>query len=100
MSRTDEARAAAGREVGRRLTDPKAAGDVQIDIATAKSKAASRFEHRHDHRQTPAVPSDDRATRRSVDGRGHQSLEFHQDGARSLDAGEHRRARRPLAGLR
>ena len=53
------------REVGGRLVDAQAAGDVEIDVVLAEPHAAMRFEHGQHHGQARGVPADDGAARRA-----------------------------------
>jgi hypothetical protein len=76
------------REVGRRLADAQAAGDVQVDVVGADADAAARLEHRQHHRQAVGVPADHGMARRGEGGGRDQRLDLDQQRPRALDAGE------------
>ena len=80
------------REVSRRLGDAQTAGDVEIDIAGAKDKAAARLEHREDHREPAAVPPHHRASRRAEARGRDQGLDLDQHRTGPFHAGKDRGA--------
>ena len=80
------------RQIGRRLADSQAAGDVQIDIVAAEAKTAAGLQHGQDHGQPAGVPADHRAARRAGAGGGDQGLDLDQQRPRAFQAGEDRGA--------
>ncbi len=87
------------REIGRRLLHPKAAGDVEIDVAVAHHKTAAGLEDRQQHRQTVAVPADHRAPGCCKGAGGDERLDLDQQRPAALDPGEHGRARDALLAI-
>src|SRR6266851_4493850 len=75
-------------EVGGRLADAQAAGDVEIDVVGADGEAAARVEHGHDHGEPVAVPADDGTARRPGRRGGDQGLDLDQYRPGSLHPGE------------
>ena len=53
------------REVGGRLGDPQAAGDIEIDVELAELQPAMRLQHRQHHGEPARLPADHRAARRA-----------------------------------
>ena len=88
------------REVGRRLADPQAAGDVEIDLVAGERQPAAGLQHRQQHGE--AAASQPTTARRGVaSGEGDdQRLDLHQHRPRALDAGEHGGAGDAAAPLR
>src|SRR5438132_522634 len=51
-------------QIGGRLDDSQAAGDIEINIVGADREPAAGVEHRGDHREARRIPADDRPPRR------------------------------------
>ena len=81
------------RQVGRRLGDPQAAGDVEIDVLPGEAKPAARLQHGQHHGEAAGVPADHGAPRRAERRGRDQRLDLDQHRARALHAGEDRRRR-------
>src|SRR5262249_48808927 len=89
-----------GCKITRRLLDAHAAGNVEVDIVAAEPNTAMRLEDREDHRQAVWVPAHDRTARSAERCPGNQRLNFHQQRASTLNAGEDRGARLPEVAFR
>ena len=88
-SRRDRERDA---EVGARLVDPNAAGDVDEDVGLAERDARVAAEHGDDHREALRVDARADAPRHGEIGRRDERLDLEQQRARPLERARRRRS--------
>ena len=90
--RAAEAMASATPEIGARLVDPHAAGDVDEDVRLPQREAGMAPEDGHDHGQPLGVDARSDAARHGEVGGRDERLDLQEQRARALDRADDRRA--------